>query len=195
MSLRHRYLIAAAVTTVWLGSSATALWWFQLRFIRPFNEQLTVFSGDNLRSPGQADDTGAILFVHFWDPDCPCNLGNQQHLEDLAEKFAGRDVRFFVVQKNDTRGTLPAALRPKLQALKDLPGAEQMPASPAAAIWDRHGRLAYLGPYSEGLICTSNNSLVEPVLEALIQGHRTELTHMLSVGCYCAWRNAAGTQN
>ncbi len=195
MSLRRKYLIATAIAAIWLGSSATALWWFQIRFIRPFNGQLTVFSGDSLRFPEQPDNAGAILFVHFWDPDCPCNIGNQQHLEELTEKFAVRGVRFFVVQKNDTRGKLPAALRSKLQPLNYLPGAEQIPASPAAAIWDRHGRLAYIGPYSEGLICTSNNSLVEPVLESLIQGHRTELTHLLSVGCYCAWQDTAGIEN
>ena len=28
---------------------------------------------------------GPIRVVHFWDPACPCNVGNQQHLGELIE--------------------------------------------------------------------------------------------------------------
>ena len=51
-----------------------------------------------------------------------------------------------------------------------LPGAERLPASPAVAIWDQRGELAYFGPYSEGLSCNSSNSFIEPILEALSSG-------------------------
>ncbi|PBD23556.1 thiol-disulfide isomerase, partial [Pseudomonas aeruginosa] len=83
---------------------------------------------------------GAIRLVHFWDPACPCNVGNQQHLGELIERFAGKGVEFHVLQKPGSQGRLPdnlAALRP----LAGLPGSEQLPASPAVAIWDRDGRL------------------------------------------------------
>ena len=69
------------------------------------------------------------------------------------------------------------------QALMDA-----LPASPALAIWDRDGKLAYAGPYSEGLVCNSSNSFVEPVLDALTQGRHVSLASGLAVGCYCAWK-------
>ncbi|MNW22703.1 hypothetical protein D3C71_2243470 [compost metagenome] len=57
------------------------------------------------------------------------------------------------------------------------------------AIWDRDGKLAYVGPYSEGAVCTSANSFIEPVLEALLAGRAVHSTGSLAVGCYCAWND------
>ncbi|MOA57056.1 hypothetical protein D3C78_1811580 [compost metagenome] len=59
------------------------------------------------------------------------------------------------------------------------------------AIWDAQGRLAYFGPYGEGATCTSSNSFIEPILEALVAGRKVEATHTLAVGCYCAWARPA----
>ncbi|WP_244258619.1 DUF6436 domain-containing protein, partial [Pseudomonas aeruginosa] len=54
------------------------------------------------------------------------------------------------------------------------------------------GRLAYFGPYSEGAVCTSSNSFIEPILEALLQGRPVDATHTLAVGCYCPWTPEKG---
>ena len=61
------------------------------------------------------------------------------------------------------------------------------PASPAVAIWDHEGRLAYFGPYSEGAVCTSSNSFIEPILEALADGRPVSAGNTLAVGCFCQW--------
>ncbi len=87
-------------------------------------------------------------------------------------------------------GQLPAHLL-ALKALDALPGADQMPASPAVGIWDRSGKLAYFGPYSEGLTCNAGNSFIEPILQALEGGREVNATHTLAVGCYCSWSSAS----
>ncbi|MBO2998082.1 hypothetical protein J5H41_22900, partial [Aeromonas dhakensis] len=184
MTPRRKTLLVSLVGLLWAGGLLAAYWWFEIRYIRPFSEQTTLFSGDSLRLPAELAGPGAIRLVHFWDPACPCNVGNQQHLGELIERFAGKGVEFHVLQKPGSQGRLPdnlAALRP----LAGLPGSEQLPASPAVAIWDRDGRLAYFGPYSEGAVCTSSNSFIEPILEALLQGRPVDATHTLAVGCYC----------
>ena len=61
-----------------------------------------------------------------------------------------------------------------LKTITILPGSEQVPASPAVAIWDRSGKLAYFGPYSEGLTCNSSNSFIEPILKALTKDRAVE---------------------
>jgi hypothetical protein len=66
-----------------------------------------------------------------------------------------------------------------------------LPASPAVGIWDKNGNLVYFGPYSEGATCTSSNSFIEPILEALAQGRAVSATHTLAVGCFCQWALAA----
>ena len=169
---------------------AAGLWWaydtFQSRYLRPFDNQTALFSGAGLRLPAELAGPGPIRLVHFWDPACPCNVGNQQHLAELIEHYAAQGVSFHVVQKPGSRGQLPANLA-ALQPIASLPGAEHLPASPAVAIWDRNGDLAYFGPYSEGAVCNSSNSFIEPILQALTQGRAVDVTQTMAVGCYCPW--------
>jgi len=171
---------------LWLGSMLTGLWWYKTRFIRPFSETTAVFSGQNLRLPNSIAGLGAIRFVHFWDPSCPCNVGNQQHLVEMIARYAGK-VEFYHLQKPGSRGQLPKALS-SMRHLSSLPGSEDLPASPAVAIWDTTGHLAYFGPYSEGAVCNSSNSFIEPILDALLDNRPVNAANTLAVGCFCNWQ-------
>lgn len=177
---------------------AVVLWnayeWFQGHYLRAFSEHTAMFSGDPLQLPAELAGPGAIRLVHFWDPACPCNVGNQQHLAELIETYGPRGVEFYAVQKPGSHGQLPATLS-RLKHLDSLPGAEQIPASPAVAIWDRNGKLAYFGPYSEGLTCNSSNSFIEPILQALEDNRPVSATHTLAIGCYCPWPAEQGIRD
>ena len=165
-STLKKTLIGLAIF-LWLGAMLTGLWWYKTRFIRPFSETTAVFSGQQLRLPNSIAGSGAIRFVHFWDPACPCNVGNQQHLAEMLERYAD-EVEFYHLQKPGSSG--------------------QLPTSPAVAIWDRAGQLAYFGPYSEGAVCNSSNSFIEPVLDALINNRPVNAANTLAVGCFCDWQ-------
>lgn len=173
--------LACAVTLL------TAYRWFEARYLRTFDERAAVFSGAALRLPDELAGPGPIRLVHFWDPACPCNVGNQQHLTELVAGYAAKGVAFYAVQRPGSKGSLPAELS-TLQVIETLPGSEAIPASPAVAIWDRQGQLAYFGPYSEGLVCNSSNSFIEPILEALADGRRVDASNTLAVGCFCDWQ-------
>ncbi|WP_313520406.1 DUF6436 domain-containing protein [Pseudomonas sp.] len=188
MSPRRKIVLASLFGLLWVVALLFAIWWYQARYIRPFDNRATLFDGGSLQLPAQLTGPGPIRLVHFWDPACPCNVGNQQHLAELIERFANRGVAFYAVQKPGSQGHLPKTLQ-ALQSLKTLPGAADLPASPAVGIWDASGRLVYFGPYSEGASCTSGNSFIEPVLEALAQGRAVNATNTLAVGCYCPWRD------
>jgi hypothetical protein len=180
-------LLASLLALVCAGVLWAAYDWFQGRYLRAFSSHTAVFSGDPLRLPDELAGPGPIRLVHFWDPACPCNVGNQQHLTELVEQYAPRGVEFYSVQKPGSHGQLPSTLS-HLKPISVLPGSEQIPASPAVAIWDRDGKLAYFGPYSEGLTCNSKNSFIEPILQALSEGRAVGATHTLAVGCYCPWQ-------
>lgn len=187
MQKEKRKALLFVAATAWMILLAGFLWWYQGRYIRPFSkDQVAMFSGDHLLLPTALSGPGSIRLVHFWDPACPCNVGNQQHLAELIERFSSHGIDFYVVQKEGTRGTLPDELK-ALKPLYGVTGSDAIPVSPAVAVWDASGRLAYFGPYSEGAICTSSNSFIEPVLEALIAGRPVSASHMLAVGCYCSW--------
>ncbi|MNH00442.1 hypothetical protein D3C79_596340 [compost metagenome] len=182
--------IKPILSAIALLSCAAVLWWaydsFQSRYLRPFESQTTLFDGSQLRLPAELAGPGLVRVVHFWDPTCPCNVGNQQHLGDLVSHFADKGVAFHVVQKPGSHGQLPASLT-RLQPITHLPGSENLPASPAVAIWDRQGNLAYFGPYSEGAVCNASNSFIEPILKALFDGRHVTASNTLAVGCYCPW--------
>ncbi|WP_252273601.1 DUF6436 domain-containing protein [Pseudomonas subflava] len=188
MSSRRKFLLVSLAAALWLGAMLVAYQWFQSRYIRPFEERTELFMGSQLRLPADLAGPGPIRLVHFWDPACPCNVRNQQHLGELVQQFAARGVQFYAVRKAGSQGRLPANLA-ALQPLESLPGSEGLPASPAVAIWDQRGELAYFGPYSEGAVCTSANSFIEPILEALVAGRPVRADSNLAVGCFCDWRN------
>ncbi len=111
-----------------------------------------------------------------------------QHLAEMLERYAG-EVEFYYLQKPGSKGQLPKALG-SMRHLSSLPGSQALPASPAVAIWDRSGHLAYFGPYSEGAVCNSSNSFIEPVLDALLENRPVAAANTLAVGCFCDWQQA-----
>ncbi|HIQ45096.1 DUF6436 domain-containing protein [Ectopseudomonas khazarica] len=188
--LSRKNLLVALFVLACLVGLLLAYRWFETRYLRTFDERAAVFSGAALQLPAALSGPGEIRLVHFWDPACPCNVGNQQHLAELIEHYAPRGVQFHVVQKPGSRGRLPAELA-ALQPIEEMPGSAELPASPAVAIWDREGQLAYFGPYSEGLVCNSSNSFIEPILEALEAGRKVDASNTLAVGCFCEWAEAS----
>ena len=182
----RKTLLASLLILLWAVSMLYAYWWYEARYLRSFSDQTALFYGETLRLPAEMAGPGPISLVHFWDPACPCNIGNQQHLADLIERFGSQGVAFYSVQKPGSKGQLPSTLD-ALLPLSALPGSGQLPASPAVAVWDRSGQLAYFGPYSEGATCTSSNSFIEPILDALIDGRPVNASNTLAVGCFCDW--------
>ena len=186
-SARRNTMVYTLIALTCAGLLWAGYDWFQSRYLRPFSDQTVFFPGDALALPAGMAGPGRIRLVHFWDPSCPCNVGNQQHLAELVEHFAGPGgVDFYSVQKPGSLGQLPVTLS-AMKPLPSLPGAEHIPASPAVAIWDQSGKLAYFGPYSEGLTCNASNSFIEPILQALTTGRPVDTTHTMAVGCYCGW--------
>ena len=189
MKVHHKNLLLGSFALCWLAILLAALWWYQNRYIRPFELRSELFSASELALPTELAGPGPIRLVHFWDPACPCNVGNQQHLAELVAHFVPLGVSFHAVQRPGSRGKLPELLS-NIPLLALPPGAEQIPASPAVAIWDQQGRLAYFGPYSEGATCNASNSFIEPVLQALLEGRPVNATQTLASGCFCDWRPA-----
>lgn len=186
MSSARKTILPWLLAVVCLVALLLALRWYQDQYQRPFDDRPTLFSGASLQLPAALAGPGPVRVVHFWDPACPCNVGNQQHLVELLQRYAGEEVVFYSLQKPGSRGRLPAPLA-SLKPLSKLVGAEGLPASPAVAVWDQQGQLAYFGPYSEGAVCTSANSFIEPVIDALLQGRSVRATQTLSSGCFCSW--------
>jgi hypothetical protein len=197
---------------VWLASTAAGFWWFTMKDLRHFAPEPvlgkqrfdTIAMSSGLEAALQAqwqhqpsEGSAQATVLHFWDPGCACSRFNETHVRQLSASYAELGVRFLVVDRRDARA------RPQLQprdafgpavtpytapstTIDDL----SVPASPAAAVFDRDGRLAYFGPYSEGAACLAGNGdFVEQVLDKLLAGERPQQINTAAFGCFCDWNH------
>jgi hypothetical protein len=202
----RRLWLAVPLVIAWLAGMVAAFWWFEFRPLRPFTrDQAVVFAGEPLRArlaslvATPADPRAlpaAATVVHFWDPDCACNRFNEAHVRELMAGYGRHGVRFVVLVRS--RGDAAAALRRARRVFNDPAVAEvrlvepervPLPSSPAAAVLDAGGGLAYFGPYSVGAVCgVKNGAFVETTLDGLFRGDRRAQLNMLAVGCFCPWQ-------
>jgi len=150
--------VMIALACLFMAGVAAALWqYFGYGEQSTFAEQAIVFDDSQLRLPAElAGDTGRIRVVHFWDPACSvCNRETGAHLSYLISMYRRAGIDFYAIRRPGTQGELPEPLRSKVITLPTIDGIGNIPASPAVAIWDRQGHLAYAGPYSIGMVCNS----------------------------------------
>ncbi|MGH1486498.1 MAG: DUF6436 domain-containing protein [Cellvibrionaceae bacterium] len=164
-----RQTLALVLLTLWIALSAITLWWFQYRHISQFNDYWASFNGSDLRQIQLKPETGNALVVHFIDANCPCSRFAKPHINTLESNFSGTIdfKRFEDISMKYSKVSVPA--------------------SPAVAIWDKQGDLAYVGPYSGGNICGQGDDFTAMTLRALEQGSNPEWINNEAVGCFCQW--------
>ncbi|MCE2596369.1 DUF6436 domain-containing protein [Motilimonas cestriensis] len=104
--------------------------------------------------------------IHFTSEGCVCNSYSQAHKQTLNQQAISNGYQVINL-------TMTAALR------------ELVPATPAALVMSNEGKLVYFGPYSEGLACSSSNSLIELAINNFNKGFNPELIIDKAKGCYC----------
>jgi hypothetical protein len=142
--------------------------------------------------------------VHFWNPDCGCNKFNNPHVREIVEQYSKQGIRFLTVVKTqpgqnqqasltqaETLFNIPAVLEGSLQ----MDSSSAPSATPAAAVINKQGQLAYFGPYSDGAFCgATGGSFVEKTLDRVLEGTITESSKTLAFGCFCQWKQDVSTQ-
>ncbi len=158
----------------------SGFWWFELRLIRPFLNEMALFNGEQLSSR-YAPQSGAITLMHFGDVNCPCNKFNRPHVEEIQSHYQHQGVRFVAWQQSANYGEI-------LEGFDEVHHTESLahiPATPAVAIWSKEGQLSYFGPYNSGLICSLGEGFAEIVLDQLAQGLSPEVINTTGTGCFC----------
>ena len=157
--------VAIPIFALWLVVVLGLFWLLQFRY-----EAVWVsFEGSTLPQLDVA--TGKLQVLHFVDESCPCTKFSRDHVKDMEAKWASDTVQF---------ATLDVAHAGALnERFKDL-----VPASPAVAVWDEQGQVAFFGPYTSGAICGEG----EDLLSKMLANPRTgQWVNQESVGCFCRW--------
>lgn len=212
---KNRLWIALPLVICWLAGTSYAFWWFEARDLRSFDTasegESVLFEGERLAeklhvlplTPDQTENSQALV-VHFWNPDCGCNKFNNPHVRDIVEQYSKQGIRFLTVVRTqpdqdqqalltqaETLFNIPAILESSLQ----MDSSSAPSATPAAAVINNQGQLAYFGPYSDGAFCGANGgSFVEKTLNRVLEGKITESSKTLAFGCFCQWKQDVSTQ-
>jgi len=136
-----------------------------------------------------------VTVAHLWDAECICSRFNAGHVQALIKKYQKQNVEFVIVPRIPTGKDEKAVIADVHRRFGDVrvePGWYQklvayLPATPAAAVFDRTGRARYTGPYSADLYCSANSDgFVEKVLDKILSGKKKSrfITPIVS-GCFC----------
>jgi len=107
---------------------------------------------------------GKPLFLHFFNPDCPCSRFNVPHVRELIRQY-GRQANFALVLMTDKQFDA-AAVRKRFDLPAGVPvyqdslmaAACGVYSTPQAVIVDASGQLYYRGNYNRSRYCTDEKS-------------------------------------
>lgn len=168
---RTRSILAGLTTVLFLGAIAGIFWFQDVQYSLPTPRPVNwhrVATGTRVALPADVESLrrsqpGKPLFLHFFNPSCPCSRFNVDHVRELVAAF-GTDVIFVAVLSDGE----PEALRQSFRALNlaipyhvdngTLAEATGVYSTPQAAIVDGNGRLFYQGNYNVTRYCRNRET-------------------------------------
>lgn len=213
---RLRTALVMGGVGVLLATVGAVFWYQDVRYSLPTPRPATLVALDNgqpVALPGSfapAPD-GRPLFLHFFNPDCPCSRFNADHVRSLRERF-GREVHFVAViqveQEQDgevRQRNLTATARlfgPETEAVVDEGGkiaaACGVYSTPQAVILapDARRTLLFRGNYNSSRYCADPQTEFARLALEAVTGHRAlppeSRSAMLAYGCELPANVAAG---
>ncbi len=149
-------------------------------------------------STGDYIDLGAILkpgdkkpvFLHFFNPDCPCSKFNVPHFAALATKYQDK-INFAVIvmakERNYTEEEIRKKFNLNVPVLFDtsLAVACGVYSTPQAVLLSESHTLYYKGNYNRSRYCTDPNSnYAQMAIDSLLANNRQPLFNKYALTAY-----------
>jgi len=173
-------LIVSVVLLASLMGIACLFWSQELKYALPTPvpanyHARAVAETIDLRGLARFDKTRPV-FLHFFNPDCPCSRFNIKHFKSLVAQY-GAEVQVYAVipAYADLDRARDMIGLPQVTLLQDradsLAVACGVYSTPQAVIIDAHQKLFYRGNYNKSRYCTIKESnYAEIALQALVTG-------------------------
>jgi hypothetical protein len=130
------------------------------------------------------------LFLHFFNPDCPCSKFNIPHIETLVKKY-GDKVSFAIVVIDKDSNYSEQDIQDKFdltvpvlfdKSIADMCGVFS---TPQAVLLDVNRNLYYRGNYNRTRYCADNNSnFAQIALDSLLNKSQNPLFDKLALKAY-----------
>jgi hypothetical protein len=169
---------------VWLTllfSTVAGLFWYndwvyQLPTPVPLH-YIPISTGSPIYLKGKINaPTGKPVFLHFYNPDCPCSRFNKSHFRSLVQSY-GNQVHFAVVVMTDKKYSekdIQDKIGLNLPITFDRSIANQcgVYSTPQAIILDKDQKLFYRGNYNSSRYCTDEKSAYAKIaLDGLLKSN------------------------
>jgi hypothetical protein len=142
----------------------------------------------DLRSKIAADENKP-LFIHFYNPTCPCSKFNIPHVRSLVKQFEDK-ISFAIVVLSDKNYTAEEIqnkfnLKIPVHFDKSIATSCGVYSTPQAVILDSENKLYYRGNYNKSRYCTEKNSSYAKIaLDSLINNLRYPEFNSLALTAY-----------
>src|SRR5450432_1237686 len=162
-------LICGILSIFWYNE-----WVFNLPTPVPAN-YTAIPVGSNINLPRLAGESNnKPVFLHFFNPDCPCSRFNMEHVRSLVKKYGDKiDFKIVLVTaKPYTEKQVQDRFEIMIPVLHDSTIAPScgVYSTPQAVILDGEHRLFYRGNYNRSRYCTDKKtSYASIALKALLQ--------------------------
>jgi len=130
------------------------------------------------------------VFIHFFNPDCPCSKFNMPHFKTLATTYAG-EINFAVVVMTNNKDYTEAGIRKKygisMPVLFDTALASTcgVYSTPQAVLLNIDQSLYYRGNYNRSRYCTDKKSnYAEMAIDSLLASKREPAFNKFALTAY-----------
>jgi hypothetical protein len=130
------------------------------------------------------------VFIHFFNPDCPCSRFNIPHVSGLIKKYGDR-INFKIVVLNKQKSFTIEEIQKKFDANIPVYFDEGMAKScgvfstPQAVLLDDSQNLYYRGNYNKTRYCTNADSnYAQQAIEALLKQNHAPSFDALALRAY-----------
>jgi hypothetical protein len=129
------------------------------------------------------------LYLHFYNPDCPCSRFNAKHIRELIRAHGDSVRALIVVPSSHDKKVAQDEFSETLEIISDDDGAIAKScgvySTPQAVIIDEQGRLFYRGNYNRARYCTAQaTNYAEMALLSLINGASPPVFDLLATQSY-----------
>jgi hypothetical protein len=129
------------------------------------------------------------VFIHFFNPDCPCSKFNISHFKSLLKQYSDQAMFAIVVisNKNYTAQQIQHRFNVDIPVLFDTLIASScgVYSTPQAVIIDTNQQLFYRGNYNRSRYCTDKKSnYAQQALDSLLHNKRSAIFNQFALKAY-----------
>jgi thiol-disulfide isomerase/thioredoxin len=130
------------------------------------------------------------VFIHFFNPDCPCSRFNIPHVTELIKKY-GNQINFKIVVLNKQKSFTIEEIQNKFNAKipvyfdQDIAKNCGVFSTPQAVLLDASQNLYYRGNYNKTRYCTNADSnYAQMAIDALLKQNHSPSFDALALRAY-----------